>query len=64
MENYSIFKVSALITVNVCWHPIDVEPLVDSDSGECKCCLVDHNKGLTELGEGMSQHQNILFTIS
>ena len=64
LGDYIIFKTSALITVNAGWNPIDIEPFVNYDLGNSKCLLVISNKGLTEFGEGISQHQNILFTIS
>ena len=43
-------------TMNVSWNPIDVEPFVDQDLCNGKCFLLGSNEGLTEFGEGVSQH--------
>ena len=51
-----ILKTSALITMNVGWNPIGIKPFVDYKLCDGKCLLVGDNEGLTELGEGSSQH--------
>ena len=58
-RDYGIFKTLVLITVHVGQNPIDIEPF-----GDGKCLLIVGNEGLIELGEGISQYQDILFTIS
>ena len=64
MTDYIIFKTLALITVNADQNPIDTEPFVDLDLGDCKCLLVVNKNCLTELCAGISQHQDIPFAIS
>ena len=64
LGDYSIFKTFNLIIMNGSKDPIDVEPLVDYDLGDGKCILVVHNEGLIELGKGISQYEDVLFTIS
>ena len=59
-----IFKTSALITVNVGQNTIDIEAPVNENLGNGKCLLVVSDEGLTELGEGISQYQDVLFTVS
>ena len=59
-----IFKASALIAVNAGQNLIDVEPFVDYSLDNGKCLLIVGNEGLTELGEGISQYQDVLFTVS
>ena len=56
MGDYIIFKTSAFITVNMGQNPINVKPLVEEDHSDGKCLLIVGNKGLTELGKGISQN--------
>ena len=64
LEIIAISKLQLSINMNVGQDPIDVEPLVQLRSWcNGKCLLVVHNEGLTELGEGISQYQDVPFTI-
>ena len=62
-RDYCIFKTSALIAGDACQNPIDIEQFVNLDLGDSKCLLVVSNEGLTELVEGTSQYQVVLFTV-
>ena len=63
LRNYGIFKTSALVTVNMGPDAIHIEPFFYQYLGNGKCLLVVSDEGLTELGEGISQYQDILLTI-
>ena len=51
-----ILKTLALITMNLVQNAIDTKPFVNLDLNNGKHLLIVGNKGLTELGEGISQH--------
>ena len=63
LGNYGIFKTLALITVNVGQDAIHIEPFFYYDLGDGKCLLVVCKEGLTELGEDISQYQDVFFTV-
>ena len=63
LRNYGIFKTSALVTVNKGRDAIYIEPFLYQYLGNGKCLLVVSNEGLTELGEGISQYQDVLLTV-
>ena len=61
--NYGIFKTSALVAVNTGQDAIHIEPFLYQYLGNGKCLLVVSNEGLTELGESISQYQDVLLTV-
>ena len=61
MGDYIIFNTSALVTVNVGGNPIEHLLTKVLVMVSAFWLLVT---GLTEFGEGISQYQHILFTIS
>ena len=63
LRNYGIFKTSALVAVNTGRDAIHIKPFLYQYLGNSKCLLVVSNEGLTELGEGISQYQDVLLTI-
>ena len=63
LRNYVIFKTSALVAVNTGRDVIHIEPFLYQYLGNGKCLLVVSNEGLTELGEGISQYQDVLLTV-
>ena len=63
LGNYGILKTLALVTVNMGRHAIHIELFFHYYLGNGKCLLVVSDEGLTELGEGISQYQDILLTI-
>ena len=63
LGNYGILKTLALVTVNMGRDAKHIEPFFHQYLGDGKCLLVVSNEGLTELGEGISQYQDVFFTI-
>ena len=56
---YGIFKTLALITVNVGQDTIYIEPFLHYNLDNSRCLLVVGDEGLPELGEGISQYQDV-----